>query len=265
MKTVFQNTVSNVSRIVVAIIIFSCLSFTFKFISDIQQEKKSASIFNAKEVKMTSNELFVNETNNKKNSKEIKRVVAFQSRTSATEIECLKNEVASLKAQQEYLEEENNFLRKERDSVLSVIENANEYYGILKNTIKKASKVWISNVKLNFLKESSNGKFKETEKAKSTDVIQVAFTVNGSKISLATDKNYYIQIVDSNNNIVGKKERKDFGSMTLEYSDLLTVMYIDKDIDVKADIQTYDLNKGIYRVYIFDEKELVIKTSFELE
>ena len=53
--------------------------------------------------------------------------------------------------------------------------------------------------------------------------------------------------------------------MTLEYSDLLTVMYFDKDIEAKADIQTYDLIKGIYQVYIFDDRELVTKSSFELK
>lgn len=264
MNSTFQNTFSSIGRIFGAIVLFGCLSFSFNFLAGVQQEKKQ-NISNKKESKDIAQRdpfVFVRED---KVGKVEQAPVNNQSKKNKIEIENLKNEVATLKAQHEYLKEENSFLRKERDSVLSVIENSNEYYGILKNTIKKASKIWISDVKLSFLKELSNGKFKTTDKAKSTNVIQVGFTVNGSKISLATDKNYYIQIVDNKNNIVGKKERKDFGNMTLEYSDLLTVMYFDKDIEAKADIQTYDLIKGIYQVYIFDDRELVTKSSFELK
>lgn len=264
MNSTFQNTFSNIGRIFGATVLFGCLSFSFNFLAGVQQEKKQ-NISNKKESKDIAERepfVFVRED---KADKVDQAPVNYQSKKSKVEIENLKNEVANLKAQHEYLKEENSFLRKERDSVLSVIENSNEYYGILKNTIKRASKIWISDVKLNFLKELSNGKFKLTDRAKSTNVIQVGFTVNGSKISLATDKNYYIQIVDSKNNIVGKKERKDFGNMTLEYSDLLTVMYFDKNIEAKADIQTYELKKGIYRVFIFDDRELVTKSSFELK
>ncbi|GAA4757821.1 MULTISPECIES: hypothetical protein [Flavobacterium] len=264
MNTTSQNTFSNIGRIFVATVLFGCLSFSFNFLAGVQQEKKQA-VSDKKQSKVSAESkpfVFVRKD---EVVKEDQIPVNYQSKKSKIEIENLKNEVANLKAQHEYLKEENSFLRKERDSVLSVIENSNEYYGILKNTIKKGSQVWISDVKLNFLKELSNGKFKPTHRAKSTDVIQVGFTVNGSKISLATDKTYYIQIVDDNNNIVGKKDRKDFGNMTLEYSDLLTVMYFDKNIEAKADIQTYELKKGIYSVFIFDDRELVTKSSFELE
>lgn len=263
MNTTFQNTFSNIGRIFAAIVLFCCLSFSFNFLAGVQQEKKQAVSDKKQSKALAEREPFVFVREDKVIKEQIP--VNYQSKKSKVEIENLKNEIANLKAQHEYLKEENSFLRKERDSVLSVIENSNEYYGILKSTIKKGSKIWISDVKLYFLKELSNGKFKPTDRAKSTDVIQVGFTVNGSQISLATDKNYYIQIVDNNNNIVGKKERKDFGNMTLEYSDLLTVMYFDKNIEAKADIQTYELKKGIYRVFIFDDRELVTKSSFELK
>lgn len=264
MNTIFQNSFSYIGRIFVATALFCCLSFSFKFLAGVQQEKKQTVSNKKQSSDFAEREPFISVKEDKAVRFEQTPTIN-QSKKNKVEIENLKNEVANLKAQHEFLKEENNYLRKERDSVLSVIENSNEYYSILKNTIKKGSKVWISDLKLNFLKELSNGKFKSTEKAKSTDVIQVGFTVNGSKISLATDKNYYIQVVDNKNNIIGKRERKDFGNMILEYSDLLTVMYFDKDIDVKADIQTYDLKKGIYRVYIFDEHELVTKSSFELK
>lgn len=264
MNSTFQNTFSSIGRIFGATVLFGCLSFSFNFLAGVQQEKKQ-NISNKKDSRdIAEREPFVFAKEDKVIRLE-QTPVNNPSKKSKVEIENLKNEVAALKAQHEYLKEENSYLRKERDSVLSVIESSNEYYGILKSTIKKASKIWISDVKLNFLKELSNGKFKSTDKAKSTNIIQVGFTVNGSKISLATDKNYYIQIVDSKNNIVGKKERKDFGNMTLEYSDLLTVMYFDKNIEAKADIQTYELKKGIYRVFIFDDRELVTKSSFELK
>lgn len=264
MNSTFKNTFSNLGRIFGATVLFGCLSFSFNFLAGVQQEKKQ-NISNKKDSRdIAEREPFVFAKEDKVIRLE-QTSVNNPSKKSKVEIENLKNEVAALKAQHEYLKEENSYLRKERDSVLSVIESSNEYYGILKNTIKRASKIWISDVKLNFLKELSNGKFKSTDRAKSTNIIQVGFTVNGSKISLATDKNYYIQIVDSKNNIVGKKERKDFGNMTLEYSDLLTVMYFDKNIEAKADIQTYELKKGIYRVFIFDDRELVTKSSFELK
>lgn len=264
MKAVFQNTVPNLIRIVAATVLFGCLSFSFNYLAGVQQEKREINSDKKERKNIVQKENFM-VVDDKAIVKKAQLTVHYQSKKDRIEIENLRNELASLRALQESLKEENEFLRKERDSALFVIENSNEYYGILKNTIKKGSKIWVSNVKFNFLKELSNGKFKPTVKAKNTNVIQIGFTVNGSKISLTTDKNYYIQIVDSKNNIIGKKARKDFGSMTLEYSDLLTVMYFDKNIEAKADIQTYDLEKGLYRVYIFDDRELIIKSSFELK
>ena len=95
--------------------------------------------------------------------------------------------------------------------------------------------------------------------------------VTAKSVSLAANslaksgsRNYYIQIIDSKNNVLGEKKTETFDDMSLTYSFVTTVPYENKSVDVCELIAGSDFEKGTYFVNIFDKGTLVSKTSFDL-
>ena len=113
-------------------------------------------------------------------------------------------------------------------------------------------------------KVRSSGKQIETEKANRADVLKVSFTIAENKIAKSGTKTYYVQVIDSENNVVGDKKTESFGSKSLTYSFTTNVKYENKTIDVSEDLAGKKFAKGTYFVNVFDKDELVSKTSFSL-
>ena len=94
-------------------------------------------------------------------------------------------------------------------------------------------------------------------------------TTNG-KVSEAVrskkvDKEYYVQVIDSKNNVLGEKQTVSFGEKILTYSFISKVKYENKTVNVSEDLPGKDFAKGTYFVNVFDKNELVSKTSFSLK
>lgn len=176
----------------------------------------------------------------------------------------LMQEVAVLKAQ-------NQQLTTNLDSTKVVLEDNKKYNQVLvgqneelAKTVEKGSKLTITNLKTGSYKLRSSGKQIMTDKASKTDVLQVGFTIAENKIAKSGDKTYYIQIIDSKNNVLGEKQTVTFGENTLTYSFTTTVQYENKTVDVKEQLKGKDFAKGTYFVNVFDKDELVSKSSFSL-
>ena len=78
------------------------------------------------------------------------------------------------------------------------------------------------------------------------------------------DKLYYVQVIDSENNVVGEKKVENFGTKSLTYSFATNVKYDNKTVDVTEDLAGSKFAKGTYTVNVFDKAELVSRTSFSL-
>lgn len=188
-----------------------------------------------------------------------------------SEVSRLKGVVASLTKEKFELKKKNEVLKVQRDSTILVLSNAKRYNDTLLNlnedlnkVIKKGSKISIVNLQTDTMKQLRTGDLEPTDKAKKVEVIQVSFLVVGNKIIKPCHKEYYIQIIDSQNNIVGKKLTKNYGSMILDYSFMSTVKFKNETVEVISDLEIKDLKKGTYFVNIFDKGELASKTSFTL-
>ena len=176
----------------------------------------------------------------------------------------LMQEVAVLKTQNEQL-------TSNLDSTKVVLEDNKKYNQVLvgqneelAKTVEKGSKLTITNLKTGSYKLRSSGKQIMTDKASKTDVLLVGFTIAENKIAKSGDKTYYIQIIDSKNNVLGEKQTVTFGENTLTYSFTTTVQYENKTVDVKEQLKGKDFAKGTYFVNVFDKDELVSKSSFSL-
>jgi cell division protein FtsB len=184
----------------------------------------------------------------------------------------LESKMKGLVAENETLKKQNATLTTERDSTVVVLGEAKKYNEVLvgqneelAKTVEKGSKLNVLNLKTSAYKIRSSGKQIETEKAGRADVLKISFTIAENTIAKSGDKTYYIQVIDSKNNVLGDKKTETFGDKSLTYSFTTNVKYENKTVQVSQDLPGKDFEKGTYFVNIFDKSELVSKTSFTLK
>lgn len=183
----------------------------------------------------------------------------------------LESKMKTLMQENETLKKDNATLTVQRDSTVTVLGEARKYNEVLvgqneelSKTVEVAQKLTVSNLKTAAYKLRSSGKQIETEKARKADVLKISFTINENKVAKQGDKTYYVQVIDSKNNVLGEKKTESFGANSLTYSFTSTVNYENKSVDVTQDLPGKDFEKGTYFVNVFDKGELVSKSSFSL-
>ncbi|MBN8642068.1 MAG: hypothetical protein J0L86_09680 [Flavobacteriales bacterium] len=182
-----------------------------------------------------------------------------------TKNKALMQEIEVLKAQ-------NQELTTNLDSTKVVLEESKNYNQVLvgqneelTKTVEKGSKLSVLNLQTAAYKQKSSGKEIETEKARRADLLKVSFTIAENNIAKSGDKTYYVQVIDSKNNVLGDKVTTSFGDKSLTYSFLTTVQYENKTVKVTENLKGSNFEKGTYFVNIFDKGELVSKSSFTLK
>lgn len=189
-----------------------------------------------------------------------------------------RKQVNDLKSKMDELIRENDALKKmnqqltaEIDSTKTILVEAQEYNQVLvgqneelSKTVEKASKLSVLNLNTSAYKVRSSGKEIETDKARRADVLKISFTIAENKVAKSGDRTYYVQVIDSKNNVLGEKKTAEFGSQTLTYSFISTVPFENSTVNVVETLKGDNFEKGSYFVNIFDKGELVSKTSFTL-
>lgn len=184
----------------------------------------------------------------------------------------LQAKMNTLMKENEELKVQNQQLSAEIDSTKTILVEAKEYNQVLagqneelSKTVEKASKLSILNLKTGAYKVKSSGKEVETERARRADILKINFTIAENRVAKSGDKSYYIQVIDSKNNVLGEKKLIEFGEKSLTYSFISTVQYENSTVNVSENLPGEDFEKGTYFVNIFDKGELVGKTSFTLK
>lgn len=183
----------------------------------------------------------------------------------------LKREMDNLVAEIETLKQQNVALTSSLDSTNVVLEEAKRYTDTLlvqnNDLVTKGSKLSVLNLNVQAVKEKSSGKEIDTDKASRANKLKVSFLIAENQIAKSGDRKYYVQIIDSKNNILGDKETIALGGdgMSLTYSFISVVKYQNKTVEVNQEIKGEDFQKGTYFVNVYNEKgESVSKTSFSL-
>jgi regulator of replication initiation timing len=189
-----------------------------------------------------------------------------------TQYVAMQNNMKVLLAENEGLKMQNTTLTTQRDSTIVVLGESKKYNEVLvgqneelAKTVEKGSKLTVLNMKSMAYKLRSSGKQIETDKASRADVLKISFTIAENAIAKSGDKNYYIQVIDSRNNVLGDKKTESFGDESLTYSFVSKVKYENKTVQVSEDLPGKNFEKGTYFVNVFDKNELVSKTSFTLK
>jgi len=184
----------------------------------------------------------------------------------------LESNMKSLIAENEGLKKENVTLTTQRDSTVVVLgetkKNVEALTGQneeLSKVVEKGSKLSVLNTKGSAFIVRNSGKQIETEKAGRANVLRINFTIAENQIAKSGDKSYYVQVIDSKSNVLGDKQTASFGEKSLTYSFIANVKYENKTVQVAQDLPGKDFAKGTYFVNIFDQDQLVSKTSFTLK
>jgi len=189
-----------------------------------------------------------------------------------TKMNLLQNKMKALIAENEGLKNQNVVLKTQRDSTAVVLDESKKYNQTLvgqndelAKVVEKGAKLTVLNIQSSAYKVKSSGKEIATDKARRTNMLKISFTIAGNEIAQSGDKTYYVQVIDSKNNVLGEKKIISFDGSTLTYSFTSTVRYENKTVNVTENLPGKDFEKGTYFINIFDKGELVSKSSFTLK
>jgi hypothetical protein len=184
----------------------------------------------------------------------------------------LESKMKGLVAENEILKKDNTVLKVQRDSTIVVLDESKksnkELAGQNENltkTVEKGSKLAIVNLKSSAFIVRSSGKEIATDKASRVDVLKVSFTIAENSIAKSGERKYYVQVIDSKNNVMGERQTERFADKTLTYSYIANVKYDNKTIDVVNNIKADKLEKGTFYVNIFDNGQLISNAIFTLK
>jgi hypothetical protein len=176
-----------------------------------------------------------------------------------------------LMQENEGLKKANVTLKTQRDSTVVVLGESKKYNETLvgqneelSKVVEKAAKLTVLNTRGSAFKVRSSGKEISTDKASRADMLKISFTIAENKVAQSGTKAYYVQVIDSKNNVLGTKKSETFGDNSLTYSFMTNVNYENKTVDITENLPGKDFAPGTYFVNIFDKGQLVSKTSFSL-
>jgi hypothetical protein len=184
----------------------------------------------------------------------------------------LEGKMQTMMVQVADLTKKNTTLSTQIDSTKTVINSQNETNAALKgqnsemnSKIESASRLTILNVKGTALTIKSSGKQLETEKASKTDAIKITFTIPENKLAKVGDRDFYVQVIDAGNNVLGEKKSITFDGKLLYYSYLATIKFDNNTIENSQTINGKDFMKGNYKINIFDKNNIIISSNFNLK
>ncbi|AKA36200.1 MAG: hypothetical protein CMH48_03070 [Muricauda sp.] len=187
------------------------------------------------------------------------------------QVSVLKAERERLLRQVDSLTQSNTLLAMERDSTYAELEKQTVFNDslVVQNTqladaVERGSALNLSSFKVDAVKERSSGKLVSTSRARATDKFKVCFTVADNVIAEAGDREFYIEVLDPQGNVLGEsftKSNEEGASIT--YSKATNFYYENNDLDVCDYINkpSGDFPKGNYMVNVYDDKLKLLGTS----
>ena len=186
----------------------------------------------------------------------------------------LKNERAQLFKRADSLLVVTQRLAIEKDSTtavliktIKVVDSVTTANTQLFNSLEKGALIGISNLDATAIIVRKGGKIKETKRASRADKIRVCYTIAPNTLAQAGDRVLYVQVINSDNNIIGDKSNITFGQDLLTYSKSESVFYENQALNVCAIVGSagQDVLKGLYTINIFDAQRQIGSTTLMLK
>ncbi len=191
------------------------------------------------------------------------------------QVSVLKAEREKLLKQVDSLTQSNSLLAMQRDSTFVELEKQTVFNDslIVQNTqladaVERGSALSLSKFSVDAVKERTSGKLVSTSRARATDKFKVCFTIAENVIAEAGDREFYIEVLDPQGNVLGdsfSKSTEEGASVT--YSKSTNFYYENDSLDVCDYINkpASEFQKGNYMVNVYDSQLKLLGTSkFEL-
>ncbi|PIF00058.1 MAG: hypothetical protein CR994_07635 [Maribacter sp.] len=187
------------------------------------------------------------------------------------QVRVLKAEREQLLKQVDSLTRSNTMIAMQRDSTYVELEKQNIFNDslVVQNTqladvVEKGSALNLSKFKVDAVKERNSGKLVSTSRAGRTDKFKICFTIADNIIAEAGDREFYLEVLDPQGNVLGggfSKTNESGASVT--YSKGTNFYYENKSLDVCDYINkpAGDFQKGNYMVNVYDDKLKLLGTS----
>lgn len=187
----------------------------------------------------------------------------------------LQKEMDVLLTENDRLKIENELLAVSLDSTKLRLEERTMFTDslLVQNTalaevVENAAVLGAVNLKGEGVIERTSGKLIPTERARRSDKIRICFTVPKNTLVQSGDQELYIQVIDPKNNTLGVNEQVQFDDKTLNYSLVSKFNYENSSLKVCEYVMNNrdeKFEKGRYVVNVFNEKDLVSTTQFNLK
>ncbi|SFR45813.1 hypothetical protein SAMN04490243_1740 [Robiginitalea myxolifaciens] len=192
------------------------------------------------------------------------------------QVSVLKKEREQLLAQVDSLKTSNTLIAMERDSTFAELEKQTIFSDslVVQNTqladaVERGSALNLTAFSVDAVRERNNGKLVSTSRAGRTDKLKICFTVADNVIAEAGDREFYIEVLDPQGNVMGggnTKTMEDGASVT--FTKATNFYYENQDLDVCDYISNYsgEFADGNYMVNVYDDKLKLLGTNkFELK
>lgn len=193
-----------------------------------------------------------------------------------SQVAVLKKEREELLRQVDSLKESNALIAMQRDSTFMELEKQTVFNDslIVQNTqladaVERGSALNLTQFSVDAVRERSNGQLSSTQRAKRTDKLKICFTVADNVIAEAGDREFYIEVLDPQGNVMGGSNTKSMeAGPSISYTKNTNFYYENAALDVCDYISNYagEFQKGNYMVNVYDDNLKLLGTSkFELK
>lgn len=137
----------------------------------------------------------------------------------------------------------------------------------LQNDLAKGAQLSVSKFKTEGVIMRRSGKTVPNERVSRIDKLQICYTVNANELAVPGAHDFYIQVIDPRNNVIGEHVSLEFGENILIYSAYQEVNYNNEAINscVYINPPREEFLPGIYRINLFENDRLLSNGVVELE
>ncbi len=192
-----------------------------------------------------------------------------------------KKKYLALQKEMDVLLEENNRLKVENELLATSLDSTQIQLAersaftdslLVQNTeladvVEGASALQTTGLKGFGVIERSSGKLIPTERARRSDKIRVCYTVAKNPLTEAGDKEFYVQVIDPNSNVLGVNNQVKFEDKVLNYSLISRFNYENRNLNICEFVSPNGdekFEKGRYIVNVFNEENLISTSEFTL-
>ncbi len=190
------------------------------------------------------------------------------------ELDRIKKERSQLNARIVELEESNNYLVRINDSTLAALnqemiksEMQTEAVEALSANVKKAATLIPTNFKTEGVIIRRSGKQIINDRASRVDDLKICFTLPQNALATTGVNEFYLQVINPKNNVMGASKTVNFEGQSLTYSKIVEFVYQGKELDIcellSADVEK--IMKGTYRINLFNGPVRVGSTSIDFK